>query len=158
MLTDWSFDFLHRMGFSAAWIFKLEDFRGVPHRTETDLLRALRKKLGRKAWVRHREVLTRVVDQKAPGALLQGKVRLRLRNPATGPLLIHVALDLWFGRFNRPSKPVLVYLPAGRTRTIQVPVSAVGNTERKYIRMDARLTHFNGQVITTYKRAYAYYR
>lgn len=147
MLTEWSFEVLHRNGFNAALIRKLEDFKEVPHQNPLELERALAKKLGRRAWRRHRNILTLVSERIPLRVALRGKARVTLQNPLTEPLLVRASLEIWYGKFRRATKPVLIYLGPRRSHTVTFPVSAEGNSHRNHVRLHVRLSHATGEVI-----------
>lgn len=147
MLTSWSFEVLHRNGFPAGLIRKLKDFRGVPHKNQLDLERALAKKLGRRVWVRNRNILTLASERIPVRVALRGRARVMLKNPLKQPLLVNASLEIWYGKFRRASNPVMVYLGPGRSRTLIFPVSAEGTSYRNHVRLHVRLAHVNGPII-----------
>ena len=147
MLTQWSFEMLHRNGFPAGLMRKLEDFKGVPHKSSLELERALAKKLGRSVWLRNRDMLTLASERIPVRVALRGKAQVILRNPLQRPLLVTASLEIWFGKFRRVSSPILVYLGSKQSRTLTFPVSAEGNSYRNHVRLHVRLTHVNGRKI-----------
>ena len=147
MLTQWSFELLHRNGFPAGLMRKLEDFKGVPHKTALELERALAKKLGWRVWLRNRDMLTLASERIPVRVALRGRARVAVRNPLKRPLLVTASLEIWYGKFRRASSPVLIYLGPRQTRTITFPVYAEGTSYRNHVRLNVRMALVNGPVI-----------
>lgn len=158
MLTPWSFEVLHRNGFPAGLIRKLEDFRGVPHKNLLDLEKALAKKLGRRIWLRNRNILTLASERNPVRVALRGRAQVRFKNPLKQPLLITAFLEIFYGKFRRASSPVLLYLGPKRSYTLTFPVYAEGTSYRNHVRLHVRVAHFNGPVIPINRRVRIRYK
>lgn len=151
MLTDWSFEALHRSGFPSGLMRKLEDFKGVPHKDEDELKKALSKKLGQRIWQIYQEQLSAVADRVPTRVILKGKVQIALRNPLNRPLLLTASLDLFFGNFRRDITPALVYLRPKQSTSLTFPVTVEGTSERNHIHLHARIAEINGPPVTTFR-------
>jgi hypothetical protein len=154
MLTHWSLGDYNRDDVPLAVIKALRPLRGKPFGTRQQLADALARYVGPRDWKALHDRLLASAENIPARVQLQGLARVRLQNPLQRPLLLRVSLDAWFGRFREPPGEAWVYLDAGASQVVDLPVEPQGATDRPQMRLDLRLDEVNDGPIPDVHKLY----
>ncbi len=153
-LSEESFRVLHGENVPVRVIRKLLALRGKTFETEARLNAALSRALGKKDWRTHRKVLLEAVERKTPSLAREGTLRVGLRNPLDRPVMLRVGFDAWFGRFDPPLNPALMYMEAGSSATLDLPARMVKREDGPPLRVDMRLWEVHGANLAAFQKLY----
>ena len=145
--TAWSFQLLHRRGLPLSLI---EQVRAVPSRgfdTREELGETLKKRLKKDDWEKYHTLLEEAADQFTAKAEVEGRVRVRVTNPLTIPLLMRVNTGVWYGRFKTEPEEYWLYLPPGQTQRVELPLTAIGVRPERGLRVHLMVREVNGNLL-----------
>lgn len=154
MLSDRSFAELHRSEVPIRLIRRLRYLRNVPYREREELEEALLKQLGKRIMAEHGPTLLAAATRVAERNRVAGLARVRLYNPLERPLLLRISLNAWFAQFSGDPVSELIYLEAGLEGAQDLPITLEGDGGRPEVRLDLRLSHFNGAPIQVFQKLY----
>ncbi len=153
-LSRYVFQVYHRESLPVRVIRRLLPLRGRAFASEERLMHAMAGRLGKKNWKEYRDKLLEPVQPQPKMHVLEGLLRFQLRNPLQRPLMVRVAFNVWFARFEAEPEAKLVFLEPGATSRIDFPARVVKNQSRASVRVDMRMWEVNGPFIPIFQKLY----
>jgi hypothetical protein len=153
-LSRETFRMLHLAGLPVTVIRRLLPLRGRTYKTEERLGKALQRSLKKKEWKAHREVLLAEAERIRERVVLEGTLRVGLRNPLQRPLMVRIRYEAWFGRFDPPPESVFLYAEPGGSARHDLPVRLIRERDRPAVRVDLRMWEVHGEFVPAFQKLY----
>lgn len=148
LVTDLAIQTYHQDGLPVRVVERMTGLRGRPFNSRRALAEAMQKQLPGRQWSDYGECFLAPLFP-VPERLSQaGALQVRLTAPATRPVLFVLDFQCWFGRFAQAPQPRYVFVAAGETGLVEVPVRLIAPAEPGQPRVFMRVQELNapGQV------------
>jgi len=143
LLSDASFVVLHQEDIPYGTLRKILFLRGVTHDSRNDLNARLVKSLSPGEWAAYRDILQLQIENPPARKSQSVMVTATLKNPLDRPLLLLVAYEAWWGRFDGDPRNRVVYLGAKESRPVERELRLVANRPGHPVRVDVRAMEFS---------------